>query len=62
VPGLTEFVEVGSYGPGFQLDQRNQSVGEVANGSAYTVETVFGGMPAWVDLGTVVFGKGSRAM
>ncbi|KAH8088261.1 pectin lyase fold/virulence factor [Filobasidium floriforme] len=61
VPGLTEFVEVGSYGPGFQLEQRNQSVGEVANGSAYTVESVFGGMPAWVDLGTVVFGKGSSA-
>jgi hypothetical protein len=62
VPGLTDFVEVGSYGPGFQLEQRNQSVGEVANGSAYTVESVFEGMPAWVDLGTVVFGKGSRAM
>ncbi|KAG7531051.1 hypothetical protein FFLO_04606 [Filobasidium floriforme] len=61
VPGLTEFVEVGSYGPGFQLEQRNQSVGEVANGTAYTIESVFSGMPAWVDLGTVVFGQGSSA-
>ena len=59
VPGLTEYIEVGSYGPGFDASQRNTSVGQVLQDSdEYTIENVFGGMPVWVDMGTVVLGGG----
>lgn len=55
VPNLTFFGEYGSYGPGFDAAQRNQSVGALLTkeeADQYTVEKVFGGMPSWIDLGT----------
>jgi hypothetical protein len=60
VPGLTVFGEYGSYGPGWVPDARNGSVQTVLSteqSGAYTVEKVFGGMPAWIDYGTAVIGE-----
>ncbi|KAJ9103773.1 hypothetical protein QFC21_002235 [Naganishia friedmannii] len=57
VPNLTFFGEYGSYGPGFNAAARNTSVETLLTkeqASQYTVEKVFGGMPAWIDLGTAV--------
>ncbi|KAJ9121106.1 hypothetical protein QFC24_005087 [Naganishia onofrii] len=57
VPGLTVFGEYGSYGPGWNASARNTSVETVLSkeqADQYTVETVFGGMPSWIDLGTAV--------
>ncbi|KAJ9092223.1 hypothetical protein QFC19_008760 [Naganishia cerealis] len=59
VPGLTFFGEYNSYGPGFQAASRNTSVETLLTkeqADEYTVEKVFGGMPAWIDLGTAVIG------
>ncbi|KAJ9103766.1 hypothetical protein QFC21_002228 [Naganishia friedmannii] len=57
VPNLTVFGEYGSYGPGWNAAARNTSVETVLSkeqADKYTVETVFGGMPSWIDLGTAV--------
>jgi hypothetical protein len=57
VPGLTVFGEYGSYGPGWNASARNTSVETVLSkeqADQYTVETVFGGMPSWIDVGTAV--------
>ncbi|KAJ9121101.1 hypothetical protein QFC24_005082 [Naganishia onofrii] len=59
VPNLTFFGEYGSYGPGFNAAARNTSVETLLTkeqAAQYTVEKVFGGMPAWIDLGTATIG------
>ncbi|KAI5453717.1 hypothetical protein NCC49_005533 [Naganishia albida] len=59
VPGLTIFGEYGSYGPGYKPESRNLTVGALfteEQAGQYTVEKVFGGMPAWIDLGTATIG------
>ncbi|KAJ9117738.1 hypothetical protein QFC20_000016 [Naganishia adeliensis] len=60
VPGLTVFGEYGSYGPGWVPEARNTSVQAVfteQQAQEYTVEKMFGGMPAWIDLGTATIGN-----
>jgi hypothetical protein len=59
VPNLTFFGEYGSYGPGFNAATRNTSVETLLTkeqAAQYTVEKVFSGMPAWIDLGTATIG------
>ncbi|PWN47469.1 pectin lyase-like protein [Violaceomyces palustris] len=55
VPGLTNFAEYNSMGPGWNATARNQSIETILTqdqANLYTVETVFGGIPSWIDLGT----------
>jgi hypothetical protein len=54
-PNVTHFAEYNSKGPGYVPSSRNTSLETILTKSQaeqYSLESVFGGRPSWIDYGT----------
>ncbi len=54
-PNVTHFAEYNSTGPGYVPSSRNTSLETLlthSDAQKYSLESVFGGRPSWVDYGT----------